>query len=131
MPYGHGADVMKHLIGTIADFPVGSRRVIDVQSSSIGIFNISGRLYAVRNLCPHHGAPLCEGSFSGTMMPSEPGEYSYGMDEQVIRCPWHGWEFDVTSGESLFGVDRRSAITYGVEVDEKSDVYVEMKRQRP
>ena len=71
---------------------------------------------AVRNWCPHKGAPLCKGPVTGTMLPSEPGAYKWGMEGAVIRCPWHGWEFDLRSGTTLFGTDRRKLIRYEVSV---------------
>jgi nitrite reductase (NADH) small subunit len=58
-----------------------------------------GRLYAVRNRCPHHGAPLCR----GTIRDREggiPGAYE-PSSERVLRCPWHGWEFDLETGRCL------------------------------
>lgn len=122
---------MRYQVGSIDDFPVGGRRIVEVESRTIGIFNVDGRLHAVRNVCPHHGAPLCRGTLSGTMLPSDPGEYHFGMQDQVLRCPWHGWEFDLTTGRCLFGVDKtRVAATYDIEVDEDGQVFIDMKRRR-
>ena len=80
------------------------------------MFNVGGRLYAVRNVCPHQGAPLCRGTVSGTMLPSAPQEYVYGMEDRILRCPWHGWEFHLDTGESLTNAKRRVR-TYPVTID--------------
>lgn len=73
-------------------------------------------VYVLRGVCPHHGAPLCRGEVSGTMMPSDPGTLVYGMDMTVIRCPWHGYEFDLRTGEALFGTFRGRAKVYRTSV---------------
>jgi 3-phenylpropionate/trans-cinnamate dioxygenase ferredoxin subunit len=107
-----------HDLGPIEEFPEGSTRILDIDGVSVGVFNVDGVLYAVRNLCPHHGAPVCMGRISGAFIPSEPDEYVYGLQGQVLRCPWHGWEFDLKTGRCLFGVDRAAVRTYPVTVEE-------------
>jgi nitrite reductase/ring-hydroxylating ferredoxin subunit len=110
---------MKRAIGRIEDFPQGEVRIIDVGRHSIGIYHLDdGKLYALRNRCPHHGAPLCFGQIGGTMLPSDAGEYEFGMAGQVVRCPWHGWEFDIATGRTLFGIDKSRAVTYPVTVED-------------
>lgn len=69
---------------------------------SIGIFNVGGEFYALRNQCPHAGGPLCEGVLSGFVHSEVPGEYSYLRRGEILRCPWHQWEFDVKTGQSWF-----------------------------
>jgi nitrite reductase (NADH) small subunit len=87
-----------HVVCAAADLPPGSRRIIEVDGRSIGVFNVDGELYALRNSCPHRGAPLCEGTIGGTMLPSDPHVYRYGLDNRLLRCPWHGWEIDLKTG---------------------------------
>lgn len=102
----------------VDDLPPGSRRIVDVEGRSIGVFNVGGELFAVRNTCPHQGAKLCLGTVSGTMLPSNPYEYRYGRDSRVLRCPWHGWEFDLETGEKLFDEATRARVkTYPASVD--------------
>jgi len=110
----------------LEDHPPGSARVVEVRSRSIGVFNDAGRLYAMRNVCPHHGAPLCLGGVSGTMLPSKPHEYEYSGDapeHRVVRCPWHGYEFRIQDGVSIADPDRMRVRTYRVEVED-GDVVV-------
>ncbi|MBT8400892.1 MAG: Rieske (2Fe-2S) protein [Rhodothermia bacterium] len=92
-------------VGRVEDLKPGTRRIINVKGRQVGVFNVAGRFYALRNICPHQGAPLCEGEIGSTLLPSRPGEYVVGREGEVLRCPWHQWEFDITSGRCL--VDSR------------------------
>ena len=82
------------------------------------MLNVDGRLFAIRNVCPHQGAPLCTGVVGGTMLPSAPHEYVYGMGGKVIRCPWHKFEFDLETGRSLHDPDRLRVATFPVTVED-------------
>jgi len=113
-----------HRVALVADVPPGSRVIVHVGGRSIGIFNVAGTFHALRNLCPHQQAPLCEGPLTGTTLPSLPGHYEYGREGQILRCPWHGWEFDVTTGRSLFDPARCRVRAYPVTV-ERFDVDVD------
>jgi nitrite reductase/ring-hydroxylating ferredoxin subunit len=118
---------VRHRVGSIEEFPAGSARIVRVAGRSLGVFNIDGTFRAILNLCPHRFAPICEGPTGGTMLPSDPGELVYGLERRVIRCPWHGWEFDLMTGESLFGVDKRHLKMFPVTVEDDS-VLVEVGR---
>ena len=108
---------MKHLVGIVEDFPPGERCIVTVAQRSIGIFNVKGTYYAVKNVCIHNQAPVCLGEVDGAYLPSAPDEYIWGMEGQVLRCPWHGWEFDIATGCSLF--DRQTRLTtYPVSVED-------------
>lgn len=106
-----------------AEIAPGQRRIVQDGSSSIGVFNVAGTFYALKNVCPHMGAPLCQGSLHGTHRPSDPQTFDPALAGRIIRCPWHGWEFDLVSGKGLY--DRNSRVaTYPVEVDASGDVVV-------
>lgn len=83
------------------ELPPGSRRSVDVGGRAVCVANAGGRLYAIRDVCPHQGASLCAGTVGGTFVPSRPHEYVLGLEGRVIRCPWHGLEFDLETGVSL------------------------------
>lgn len=106
-----------HRICKAEELPPGERRIVEVSGKSIGVFNIDGSYHAIRNVCPHQMAPLCLGRLSGTTLPSEPGEFNYGLEGRVIRCPWHGWEFDVTTGRSVFNPHKMRVKHYEVTVE--------------
>ena len=67
----------------------------------------SGDFKAIMNVCPHYGAPICQGEVSGTMLPSDPGELVYGMEDKIVRCPWHNYEFSLETGECLYVSKKR------------------------
>jgi 3-phenylpropionate/trans-cinnamate dioxygenase ferredoxin subunit len=106
-----------YIVGTVDEIPPGERKIIEVNGISIGVFNVHGEFYAIRNSCPHQGAPLCLGSVRGTTLPSLPGEYKWGREGEIIRCPWHGWEFDLQTGRSLFNPHRCRVKAYEVTVE--------------
>jgi nitrite reductase/ring-hydroxylating ferredoxin subunit len=115
----------RHIIGHVSELPPGERRVVEVEARSIGIFNVHGQFYALRNRCPHQGAPLCLGAIKGMALPSKPGEYRWGREGEILRCPWHGWEFDITSGRSIFNPHRMRVRTYEVTIEPDEDPAVE------
>ena len=106
----------KHIVATVDEIPPGERKIIEIGGRSIGVFNIKGEFYALRNTCPHQGGPLCEGRLTGFVMADKPGgEYRYERRGEILRCPWHGWEYDVTTGQSW--VDPGSVRTRRYEVE--------------
>jgi nitrite reductase/ring-hydroxylating ferredoxin subunit len=107
----------KHVIGNTLDLPVGTSRIVDLEGKSVGVFNVKGSFYALKNSCPHQGAPLCVGPITGMTLPSEPGEYIYGRNGEIIRCPWHGWEFDLTTGKSIFDPESCKVKAYKVTIE--------------
>lgn len=104
---------------------IDNRKIVEVKGIELGIYCVDGTYYAWRNLCPHAAAPVCSGKITGTRMPSKVYQYEYGCDQQILRCPWHGWEFDVTTGGHLVD-DKVKLRGYPVEVD-GDDIYVLMK----
>ncbi len=101
----------------VVELPPGERKIVEADGKSIGVFNVHGKFYALRNICPHQFAPLCEGTITGTTLPSKVGEYSYAREGEIIRCPWHGWEFDITTGKSIFNPHKVKARSYEVSVE--------------
>ena len=109
---------MKHVVGTLDELPPGSRKIVTVAGRSIGIFNVDGELYAVRNQCPHQGAALCAGELFGRLDSARPGDYRYSPEQPLLRCPWHGWEFDLRTGQSWFDPERTRVRSYEVTLAE-------------
>ena len=101
-----------HRVCAVGELPPGERQIIEIGSNSIGVFNIDGEFYAIKNLCPHQLAPLCKGQISGTTLPSDVGEYNYGHEGEIIRCPWHRWEFNIKTGRSVFNPHRVRVKSY-------------------
>jgi len=109
----------KHIVATIDEIPPGERKLVQIAGRSIGIFNINGEFFALRDRCPHQGGPLCQGTLSGLMESDGPGQYQYSRPDEILRCPWHGWEFDIRTGQSWFDPARTRVRRY--------DVYLESK----
>ena len=115
----------RHIIGRVSELPPGGRTIVEVEGRSIGVFNVQGQYYALRNRCPHQGAPLCLGAIKGMALPSKPGEYVWGREGEILRCPWHGWEFDILTGRSIFNPHRMRVRTYEVTVEPDDDPTIE------
>jgi nitrite reductase/ring-hydroxylating ferredoxin subunit len=91
----------RHPVARSGEIPPGGRKVVSIGPLAIGIFNVGGEIRAYRNACPHAGGPVCLGRISGTSLPSKVYEYIFGKEGFILRCPWHGWEFDLRTGEHL------------------------------
>jgi 3-phenylpropionate/trans-cinnamate dioxygenase ferredoxin subunit len=90
----------RHVVATTDELPPGSRKIVELHGRRIGVFNVGGRLFALRSRCPHMGASLCEGIVSNAVSSSRPGEVVWDAEAPMLRCPWHGWEFDMRTGKS-------------------------------
>lgn len=96
------AEKKQHTVGKTTDFPVGKFVIKDIEGREVGITQLkNGEFRAVRNVCPHKGAPVCKGPIVGTQLPSAVGELIYGRDGEILACPWHGFEFDLLTGNEL------------------------------
>ena len=91
----------RHVACAAGDVAPGERRIVEIEGRSIGVFNVGGRFYALHNGCPHKGGPLCEGRLGGTTLTTRDRTFRYGREGQVVRCAWHGWEFDIATGQAL------------------------------
>ena len=118
------------VVAKVAEIPAGARKLIVPfrGRAGIGVFNVNGRLYALRNICPHNLGPLCTGHVSGRFVASGPpsstsATLTMDRDGEVLRCPWHNWAFDITDGRCLSDRTVR-AKTYPVVID-GDDVVVE------
>ena len=107
---------MEHPVGGVDELRREGRRVVEVDGRRIGIISVGGDFFAVRDRCPHRGASMCQGTVAGTFVTSEPGDYVFGRQDRVIRCPWHGWEFDLDTGRSLLEPNRVGIKLYAVTV---------------
>ena len=70
-------------ICAVDDCPPGAAREFVADDRIVALFNVAGRLYALDGMCPHQGGPLGRGQLAGS----------------VVTCPWHGWQFDVCTGQ--------------------------------
>lgn len=91
----------KHFACKTADVLRNAPKIVSVSNLSIGIFNLNDGYHALLNICPHKGAALCEGPVCGTTRQTSDREFVYDRAGELVRCAWHGWEFDIRSGEFL------------------------------
>jgi 3-phenylpropionate/trans-cinnamate dioxygenase ferredoxin subunit len=106
-----------HRVARVRDLPPGERVIVQIGSRSIGVFNVGGEFFALRNACPHQGGPLCEGQVLAAIRAPGPGEYEHGRPGDIVRCPWHAWEFDVRTGRSWFDPERTRVRSYPAHVE--------------
>jgi nitrite reductase/ring-hydroxylating ferredoxin subunit len=107
----------RHVVAALRELPPGSRKVVDVGGRAIVVFNIAGELFALLSRCPHQGGNLAEGRLTGLVEASEPGAYRFTRPGEILRCPWHGWEFDVRTGQSWCDPARFRTKSYDVAVE--------------
>ena len=88
------------------DIAPGSFVCVYVEGQPIDVFNLDGEFFALSDRCPHQGGSLCAGAISGHVESSTPGEYRYSRRGEMVRCPWHYWEFDIRTGKSWFDPKR-------------------------
>ena len=109
---------MKVIVGKVSDFENGDRKIIDVNGKSVGVFRIDDQFYAIRNRCPHQFGPLCVGTLAPRAISDSPGDVTMDPGPPLLACPWHGWEYDIATGQSFMGPGRgnMAALTYDVSV---------------
>ena len=99
---------MKVVVCRFEDFPEGDRKIVKAGPRSIGVFNVEGEFFAIRNRCPHQGGPLCLGRLSAWAVATGPGKVTMDGPPRLVACPWHGWEYDLETGSRSWGRARRA-----------------------
>jgi 3-phenylpropionate/trans-cinnamate dioxygenase ferredoxin subunit len=114
----------------VDELPPGAKRHVDVEGRDIAVFNVGGKFFALRDTCPHRGAPLSAGTIVGSITAREPGCYAYDPQRKFVKCPWHGWEYDLETGQSWFDPLRSRVRPYPVTV-ETGDALLDERRPGP
>jgi len=114
----------RHFVASTREFDEEGERIIsEVGGQEIAIFQYKGDYYAVANYCIHQSGPLCEGRLTGRIvMDDDQWDWSYVDEGRCIVCPWHGWTFDIVTGENV-NDNRYKVPTYDVEVDGE-DIFI-------
>jgi nitrite reductase/ring-hydroxylating ferredoxin subunit len=113
-PLGIGVEPLKVVVGRVEEFASGDRRIVTVGGRAIGVFRVDDRFFAVRNRCPHQGGPLAAGRVFHRIVSDAPGQVCLGTSV-LVSCPWHGWQWDMQTGEAYVSDDPRVR-TYEVSV---------------
>jgi 3-phenylpropionate/trans-cinnamate dioxygenase ferredoxin subunit len=107
----------RHVISRLEDLPPGTQRRLEVSGRAIVVFNVDGRLFALRDICPHRGARLSDGAVVGSMRATGPGCYAFDDGRRLVKCPWHGWEFDLETGQSWCDPEHERVRPYPVSIE--------------
>lgn len=107
---------MQYVVGTVAQFEERHAKIVQLDNRTIGVYRIDDEYYALRNYCPHQGAPLCAGKVLPDLTADRAGRVDVDESTWFVACPWHGWEYDIRTGQSYFGADHPPARGYPVSV---------------
>lgn len=107
----------KYIVARADEIPSGGRKIVEAGGVSIGVFNLGGEFFALRNRCPHQGGPLCEGKLWGSLEAEVPGAFRYGRPGEILTCPYHGWEFDIRTGQSWCDPRRLRTRRYPIQIE--------------
>jgi 3-phenylpropionate/trans-cinnamate dioxygenase ferredoxin subunit len=107
----------RHVVARAAEIPPGSRKRVTIDGRGVVIFNLKGELFALSDTCPHRGGSLAGGICTGLVESGGPGDYRYSRPGEMIRCPWHQWEFDIRTGRSYCDPRRLRILQYDVAIE--------------
>lgn len=111
------AKVADHAVLEASELNPGQIRAVEVDGISIAIARKrDGSFRALRNRCPHQGAPLAEGKCEAYLVGPDVGTYALSKDRDVLRCPWHHFEFDLDTGRSIADPSRYRVRSYATQV---------------
>ena len=80
------------------DVHENGRLVVDIGAQTVGVFRLDGKLFAYDNRCPHQGGPVCQGTLLPRVVEGSTGSAFHPTDRHIV-CPWHGFEFDIRTGQ--------------------------------
>jgi nitrite reductase (NADH) small subunit len=115
------------LVGRRSDFAAGARKILAVGVREIGVLQHDGRFYAYENRCVHRGGPVCEGRILGRVEAVLADDKTvlgerFSETETHLICPWHGYEYDLETGECA--ADRNLRLRRYEVVEEGDEIYV-------
>jgi nitrite reductase/ring-hydroxylating ferredoxin subunit len=113
---------MRHVVAKLSDVEAGRGTLVEVAGREIALFNVNGEYFGISNRCPHGGASLCRGTIIGLADSSGPGNYKLVRQGEMLKCPWHGWEFDIRTGKSWCDPARTKTKSYQVSVETGRDL---------
>ena len=112
----------QHVVAKVGEIPVGGRKVVNIKGREIVVFNVRGSYYALLDRCPHEGARLSHGSLVGLIESDGPGDYAYSRSGDFVRCPWHGWEYEISSGKSYCDPKETCVRSYRTSIEGGQDL---------
>lgn len=91
-------------VADLSELAANQIKIVDVGGRRLGIVQTPEGVFALGDRCPHQGGPICSGTVGGTMLASDPDEYLWDHEGDVVKCPWHAYEFYIATGESVGNV---------------------------
>ena len=107
----------RHVVCRLGEIAQGEGKLVHAEGRDIAVFNLGDRFAAISNRCPHEGADLCRGTIAAFAGATGPGQYVVEPDRIMVRCPWHGWEFDLATGRSYCDPNRVRVKSFEVAVE--------------
>ena len=107
----------RQVVARALDVAPGHCKIFNVAGREIGVFNVGGEYFALANRCPHEGGPLCQGHIIPLIASDRPGTYRLTRHNEFLRCPWHGWEFEIRTGQSWCDPKSTRARQFAVTVE--------------
>lgn len=107
----------EHVVGLASELPPGTHKIVRLRNLEIGVFNVGGVFHALHSMCPHQFGPACAGTVNGEMVcsPATGWRTEFVREGEILTCPWHGMEFDLTTGRCL-STDKMRLRTFPVRV---------------
>ena len=116
-----------HDVGALADFGERCARRVQIGRHAIVVVRWGDEVYALRDTCAHQGAPLSRGTLGNRVSAATAGApIVMDPDSRVLRCPWHGWQYDLCTGRALHDPARARVRTYPARVAD-GHVYVDVR----
>ena len=112
-------------VGSIDDLVDGQMSIVVAGGKEVGLLRWNDKVFAVLNVCPHRGAPVCAGIVSPATVSQHTGSLELNRERPILACSWHRWEFDVRTGQALY--DKAHLRTYPVSVDADGQVVVDLR----
>jgi 3-phenylpropionate/trans-cinnamate dioxygenase ferredoxin subunit len=109
--------MVRHVVATTSEIAAGSHKVVTVAGREIVVFHVNGQFFALLNRCPHEGAPLARAACVAHLKSNAPGHFQRTRVGEMLRCAWHGWEFDMRTGQSYCDPQRLRVRSYPVAVE--------------
>lgn len=91
----------RQVVGSAAELTPGQRKIVCCGGREIGLFNVNGEFFGLQNRCPHQGGPLCRGRLRPLVVADGVYHVAYEREQEIVKCPWHQWEFDVKTGTAI------------------------------
>jgi nitrite reductase (NADH) small subunit len=107
----------RHDVCPLESIPDGTMKQVRVAGRNLVLVRNGERIFALRDRCPHQGARLSDGIVTCTRASGDVGQFLPERDGQIIRCPWHNWEFDAEDGMCLHNPDSVRVATYRVQIE--------------